>query len=182
MALNNVDDLWDCLHKNIDNSMLVKRTPKGKGKAATRQNTVWPRRNKDGTTCLVPLFHSLVVLGGLDLASIFSFTHKRSFFRSRHWHSKHTYPLCLLKSAKRRGCKRLDTPPWCVHGFPNAIAVQKISLVVQKRKVVSQTGDYLGADESGRYKEETLANGYSTDELVFSNTARGAAFVNFQHT
>ncbi|KAG6379166.1 hypothetical protein JVT61DRAFT_11606 [Boletus reticuloceps] len=37
-----------------------------------------------------------------------------------------------------------------------------------------------GADEWGRYAEETLANGHSTDELVFSNTTRGAAFVNFQ--
>lgn len=37
-----------------------------------------------------------------------------------------------------------------------------------------------GADEWGRYAEETLANGHSTDELVFSNTTHGAAFVNFQ--
>lgn len=37
-----------------------------------------------------------------------------------------------------------------------------------------------GADEWGRYAEETLANGHSTDELVFSNATHGAAFVNFQ--
>lgn len=37
-----------------------------------------------------------------------------------------------------------------------------------------------GADELGRYAEETLANGHSTDELVFSNVSQGAAFVNFQ--
>ena len=37
-----------------------------------------------------------------------------------------------------------------------------------------------GADEWGRYAEKTLANGHSTDELVFSNTTHGAAFVNFQ--
>lgn len=37
-----------------------------------------------------------------------------------------------------------------------------------------------GVDEWGRCAEETLANGHSTDELVFSNTTHGAAFVNFQ--
>ena len=38
-----------------------------------------------------------------------------------------------------------------------------------------------GADEWGRYAEDILANGHSTDELVFSNATHGAAFVNFQH-
>lgn len=37
-----------------------------------------------------------------------------------------------------------------------------------------------GADEWGRYTEETLANGHSTNELVFSSSSHGAAFVNFQ--
>ncbi|KAI9569027.1 hypothetical protein HD554DRAFT_2204740 [Boletus coccyginus] len=37
-----------------------------------------------------------------------------------------------------------------------------------------------GSDEWGRHAQETLANGHATDELVFSNTTHGAAFVNFQ--
>ncbi|KAF8135568.1 hypothetical protein EV363DRAFT_1320943 [Boletus edulis] len=41
MALNNVDNLWDCLCENIGNSTLVKRnkTVKAKGKRPSRQNT-----------------------------------------------------------------------------------------------------------------------------------------------
>jgi hypothetical protein len=38
----------------------------------------------------------------------------------------------------------------------------------------------IGADEWGRYAEENLANGHSTDELVFSNSKQGAAIVDFQ--
>ncbi|KAI6138935.1 hypothetical protein BKA82DRAFT_26612 [Pisolithus tinctorius] len=38
-----------------------------------------------------------------------------------------------------------------------------------------------GADECGHYVEEELAKGYSTDELAFSHTSQGAAFVNFLH-
>ncbi|KAF8842538.1 hypothetical protein BDN67DRAFT_965670 [Paxillus ammoniavirescens] len=38
----------------------------------------------------------------------------------------------------------------------------------------------IGADDWGRYAEEKLANGHSTDELVFSNSEHGAAIVDFQ--
>ncbi|KIJ63294.1 hypothetical protein HYDPIDRAFT_113258 [Hydnomerulius pinastri MD-312] len=38
----------------------------------------------------------------------------------------------------------------------------------------------LGANEWGRYTEEKLASGYSTDELVFSHSTRGAAISNFR--
>ncbi|KAF9228696.1 hypothetical protein BS17DRAFT_691608 [Gyrodon lividus] len=38
----------------------------------------------------------------------------------------------------------------------------------------------INADEWGRYTEENLAKGHSTDELVFSNSTQGAAIVNFQ--
>lgn len=37
-----------------------------------------------------------------------------------------------------------------------------------------------GADERGHDAEKIVANGHSTDELVFSNNTQGAAFVNFQ--
>ncbi|KAF8123752.1 hypothetical protein EV363DRAFT_1403616 [Boletus edulis] len=42
------------------------------------------------------------------------------------------------------------------------------------------TGDVVATAQPGLWIGETLANGHSTDELVFSNTTRGAAFVNFQ--
>lgn len=54
------------------------------------------------------------------------------------------------------------------------------TLLVHQSDQVFAVDFSRGADERERYVEEILANGHSTDELVFSNTTHGAAFVNFQ--
>ncbi|KAI6151128.1 hypothetical protein BKA82DRAFT_597828 [Pisolithus tinctorius] len=59
--------------------------------------------------------------------------------------------------------------------------VSPSKLLVQESDRVFTVDLAQGADEWGRYVEEELAKGYSTDELAFSHTSQGAAFVDFLH-
>ncbi|KAI6036984.1 hypothetical protein BKA83DRAFT_4170407 [Pisolithus microcarpus] len=59
--------------------------------------------------------------------------------------------------------------------------ISSSKLLVQESDRVFKVDLSEEADEWGRYVEEELAKGYSTDELAFSHTSQGAAFVNFLH-
>ncbi|KAI6117523.1 hypothetical protein EDD16DRAFT_1481316 [Pisolithus croceorrhizus] len=59
--------------------------------------------------------------------------------------------------------------------------ISSSKLLVQESDRVFTVDLSEDADEWGRYVEEELAEGYSTDELAFSHASQGAAFVNFLH-
>ncbi|KIO03999.1 hypothetical protein M404DRAFT_1000833 [Pisolithus tinctorius Marx 270] len=59
--------------------------------------------------------------------------------------------------------------------------ISSSKLLVQEPDRVFTVDLAQGADEWGHYVEEELAKGHSTDELAFSHTSQGAAFVNFLH-
>ncbi|KAI5987546.1 hypothetical protein EDD15DRAFT_2173549 [Pisolithus albus] len=59
--------------------------------------------------------------------------------------------------------------------------ISSSKLLVQESDRVFTVDLSKDADEWDRYAEEELAKGYSTDELAFSHTSQGAAFVNFLH-
>ncbi|KAG6332695.1 hypothetical protein ID866_6396 [Astraeus odoratus] len=54
-------------------------------------------------------------------------------------------------------------------------------LLVQEENRAFTVDLSLGTNEWGLYTEEKLASGYSTDEMSFSYTTKGAAFVDFLH-
>ena len=96
MALNSVDDLWDCLCENIENSTLVKRNKgvKAKGKRLldrilASQDHRWYTFPWFRSTRADPTYHSLIVLDELDhiaksphaFSAIFSFARKHSSVR-----------------------------------------------------------------------------------------------------
>ncbi|KAF9239695.1 hypothetical protein BU15DRAFT_87992 [Melanogaster broomeanus] len=57
--------------------------------------------------------------------------------------------------------------------------VRKIGTTIRSSDRAFAVDLAIGADEWGRYTEEILATGHSTDELVFSSSTQGAAIVNF---
>ena len=97
------------------------------------------------------------------------------------WIGEITLPMDGTTTINVKDARKISTTTDSSDGRLKLKFVSSSKLLVQESARAFTVDLALGADEWGRYTEVKLASGYSTDELAYSHTAKGAAFVNFLH-
>ncbi|KAL4065228.1 hypothetical protein J3A83DRAFT_4265356 [Scleroderma citrinum] len=97
------------------------------------------------------------------------------------WIGEITLPMDDSSVIEVKGARKISTTVNLSDDKLKLSFVSSSKLLVQETDRVFTVDLFLGADEWGRYTEEKLASGHSTDELTFSHSTKSAAFVNFLH-